>query len=72
MKKNDLIYLEHIYQNLLKIKLYISNVEFDSFKLDEQKQDAVIWKIEVVGEATKKINPELKAKYTNIPWKELF
>lgn len=71
MKKNDLIYLEHIFQNLTKIKDYTLNVNFESFKLDEQKQDAVIRKIEVVGEASKKVSKFTKEKYSNIPWKAI-
>ena len=36
-----------------------------------EKQDAVIRRIEVIGEAVKNIPAELKEKYPDIPWKRI-
>jgi len=56
MKKDDLIYLDHILGSFSKVVLYIDNVRYEAFLADEEKQDAVIRKIEVAGEATKRLS----------------
>ena len=62
MKKDNLIYLDHILTSLQRALDYTESVSFDEFIADEEKQDAVIRKIEVAGEATKKISPDLREK----------
>lgn len=31
-------------------------------------QDAVVRQFEVIGEATKKVSPELRERYSSVPW----
>jgi uncharacterized protein with HEPN domain len=35
------------------------------------RQDAAIRQIEVIGEAVKKLSPELKERHPEIPWKDV-
>lgn len=67
MKKSDLIYLDHIFQSLTKAIEYLNDVDYDDFLIDEEKQDAVIRKIEVSGEATKRISMELRESFNHVP-----
>ncbi len=71
MKKNDLVYVDHILNSLGKIKRYISGLSKDEFLKDTKTQDAVIRKFEIVGEATKRISPDFKKKHDGIPWKDM-
>ncbi len=71
MQKDDSIYLEHILQAIQKIEDYTNGVDYLDFIKNEEKQDAVIRKIEIIGEASKKINKELKEKYSSIPWRAI-
>lgn len=71
MKKEDLIYLDHILNGIEKISEYMKDVQFAAFIKDEEKQDAVIRKIEVIGEATKKLSKELKETYPDVPWRAI-
>ena len=34
-------------------------------------QDAVIRNFEVIGEATKRLSPEFRAKYSEVPWRRI-
>jgi len=43
----------------------------EEFLASREKQDAVIRRIEVIGEAVKNIPAELKEKYPDIPWKRI-
>lgn len=38
---------------------------------DEIRQDAVIRKLEVVGEATKRVENQLRDRYSEVPWRAM-
>ncbi len=44
---------------------------FDDFVKDERLTKAICRSLEIIGEASSKIHPDLKAKYSHIPWREL-
>lgn len=71
MKKDDRIYLDHILDSFLKIVQYLEGVEYEVFMADEEKQDAIMRKIEVAGEATKRLSHDLREKYHPIPWRAI-
>jgi uncharacterized protein with HEPN domain len=71
MHKDDSIYIEHIFNCLERILLYIKNIQEESFSEDYKTQDAVIRQLEIIGEAAKKISDIFKDKYPDIPWKDL-
>lgn len=71
MQKSDLLYLDHIIQSLSKVTEYTKDVKFESFLKDEEKQDAIIRKFEVTGEATKRLSQELRGRYDHIPWRAI-
>lgn len=71
MKKNDLIYLDHILQSLAKVVEYTKNVAYDRFLADEEKQDAIIRKIEIAGEAAKRLSQESRKWFSFVPWRAI-
>ena len=71
MKKDDYVYIEHILESFTKIVQYLESVSYEAYLADEEKQDAIIRKIEVAGEATKHLSPEFREKYSNIPWRAI-
>jgi uncharacterized protein with HEPN domain len=58
MGKDDRIYLDHILVSFSKIFQYLEDVGYEAFLADEEKQDAIIRKIEVAGEATKRLSTD--------------
>lgn len=71
MKKDPIIYIEHISNCILKIKTYTNGINEENFLSNELIQDAVIRNFEIIGEATKKIDDEFRARYTEIEWKKI-
>lgn len=71
MKKDDQLYLDHITKSFSKIIEYLKNTDYEAFLADEEKQDAIIRKIEVAGEAAKRLSLELREKHTQIPWRAM-
>jgi hypothetical protein len=69
--KEDKAYIQHIYEAVCDIERFIENTNFESFLKNKEKQYAVIRAIEIIGEASKNISKELKAKYGKIPWKKI-
>ena len=70
-KKDYLVYLEDILDAIKKGTEFISEISFEKFEKDEKTQYALIRAIEIIGEASKKIPNEIKAEYSEIPWREI-
>ena len=71
MKRNALIYIEDILDSIRKIESYTENVFESEFYNDTEKQDAVIRRLEIIGEAVKNIPQEIKDNYPDIPWRKI-
>jgi len=68
MKKDYLIFISHILDSIGKIEDFTKGVSEDKFSKNVQMQDAVIRRIEVIGEAVKNIPESFRSKYPNVPW----
>lgn len=71
MKKDPKIFIEHILESIARIEEYTKEITKNEFLKSRQIQDAVIRRIEIIGEAAKNIPDETKKKYPNIPWKKI-
>jgi uncharacterized protein with HEPN domain len=71
MKKNPIIYIEHIDASIAKIKEYIEGINEADFLANSLIQDAVIRNLEIIGEATKKLNEDFREKYAEVEWKKI-
>jgi len=67
MHKNDLIYIDHIMESIIKIKNYCSGIDYQKFEKDIMLQDAVIRNIEIIGEASKKLSKQFRETNDHIP-----
>jgi len=54
MKKDPKIFIEHILESIARIEEYTKEITKDEFLSSSKIQDAVIRRIEVIGEAAKK------------------
>ena len=49
----------------------MNNVSYERYLDDEEKQDAIIRKIEIAGEAAKRLSAELREAHDHIPWRAI-
>ena len=66
-----MIVLQHISDAISKVEEYIKGLDEQTFKEHSLVQDGVIRQIEIIGEATKHLSPDLQNKYPTIPWKDI-
>ena len=71
MKKDPIIYIEHISACISRIKEYTAGIDEDGFIKNNLIQDAVIRNFEIIGEATKMLNDDFRLKYAEIEWKKI-
>ncbi len=70
MSRDD-TYLVDILESA-KIALdYVAGKTWDQFYEDMQCQDAVLRRIEIIGEAARHISPQFQNKHPQIPWRDL-
>ena len=69
----DLVdYLQHIKQAIGRIQRYLADIDHTAFLANEEKQDAVIRNLEIIGEAAGSIQrhfPDFAAKFPDFPIK---
>ncbi|HBC72766.1 hypothetical protein A2379_04635 [Candidatus Amesbacteria bacterium RIFOXYB1_FULL_47_13] len=71
MKKDPKILITHILQSIESVEKYSKGLEKERFMIDEEKQDAIIRKLEVIGEAVANLEDKFKQDYPNIPWQDI-
>lgn len=71
MKKDSMIFVEHIIDSIKNIEAFMKKVSRESFLKNKEKQSAVIRQIEIIGEAVKNLPSEFKDKHPNVPWKDI-
>ena len=68
--KNALLYVSNIQECIEAIESYTLDGK-EIFMQTRMIQDAVISNFEVIGEATKRLSPEFRAKYPEVPWRRI-
>ena len=68
MRKDD-AYLEDILEAAKAIRRFTNGVSLDGFKANEEKHEAVNRKFEIIGEAARRLSPEARNLFPEIPWK---
>jgi len=70
-KRDEIVFLEDILDCINKITEYIEGISEIEFEENIEKQDAVIRRIEIIGEAVKSISFQTREEYPEIPWREM-
>jgi uncharacterized protein with HEPN domain len=67
----DEAYLLDILLAARKVMKYAQGVDFERFEQDEILQDAIMRRIQIIGEAARKVSTEFKEGHPEISWHEI-
>ena len=69
--KDFRIHLKYILEAMQILQTYTEGVSLDTFLTSVQLQDAVIRRLEILGEGAKKMPPDFRQEYPSIPWRKM-
>src|SRR5208283_2663603 len=69
--KNDKVYLKHILDAISDIEKIMIGVTEEEFFTNREKHYAVLRALEIIGEASKNLSAERKAKSSGTDWKNI-
>ncbi len=62
-------FLRHILHSIEMIENYIAGKTFQDFADDSEMQDAVMRRLEIIGEATRNVPESVVKEHKNVEWK---
>ena len=71
MTKDVRIYLNDITESIEHIEAYTKNTTKKEFSKNAQLQDAVIRRLEIIGEAVKNVPQDFRDLHPDIQWKKI-
>jgi uncharacterized protein with HEPN domain len=71
MKKDDSVYLRHILDAIRLIRDYLQDVSSEQFRNSLFHQDAVVRRLQIIGEAARSVSPECRQAHPEVPWNEI-
>ncbi|HMH23670.1 MAG TPA: DUF86 domain-containing protein [Puia sp.] len=71
MRPSQVEFLQHILQECLYLLKESHETSFEDFVDNERLTRAVCRSLEIIGEASSKIHPDLKTKYPSVSWREM-
>ena len=63
--------LRDILDSAKAIQQYMAGVTHEQFLADTEKQDAVLRRFEIIGEAASRLSPEPQALFPNLPFRAM-
>lgn len=71
MRKDPTILITHILNSIASLEKYSRGLKKDDFLNNEEKQDAIIRKLEIIGEAVTNLEHDFRDRYQYIPWQDI-
>lgn len=67
----DYTRLKHIIDAIEEIEKYLLHADFKEFLQNSMMRFACIKQLEIIGEASNRLSPRLKLKFTDIEWAQI-
>lgn len=71
MRKEPLIFIQHIQECIYLIEEYTKGFTKEKFKRNIATQDSVIRRLEIIGEALTNIPSDFRKKYPEVSWRHI-
>lgn len=71
MKKNPLVFLTHILESIKWIEKDTAGFSEQEFDTNVPIQDAVVRRLEIIGEAVRNLPEDFKDEHATIPWQDI-
>ncbi|MBI4318994.1 MAG: DUF86 domain-containing protein [Chloroflexi bacterium] len=71
MKRDVRLYLDDILECVEKIQEYTKGINEEQFARNTLMQDAVLRRLEIIGEAVKHIPKQMRDRHPEIPWQDV-
>lgn len=71
MKRDPVVYLRDILDSIVQCQTYVKAVNKRTFMNDAQKQDAVVRRLEIIGEAATRVPAPLRSQIPNVEWRKI-
>jgi uncharacterized protein with HEPN domain len=70
-KRKPDVYLQDILVSIEYIQQFLEGVSEEKFYENVEKQDAVLRRLEIIGEAVKHLPDEIRENHPGIPWRQI-
>jgi uncharacterized protein with HEPN domain len=70
-KRKPDVYLQDIFESINYIQRFLEGVSEDEFYKNIEKQDAVLRRLEIIGEAVKHLPDEIRNDHPDVPWRQI-
>jgi uncharacterized protein with HEPN domain len=71
ISKKDRDYLNNILYSIEMIYKYSDGISKQDFYESQEKQDLIVHRLEIIGEAAKRLSDEVINNYPRVPWREI-
>jgi len=71
MKKDPLVFVEHILQQINDVKEFAKGLSRENLEKDIKTQKAIVRSIEIMGEAVRNLSKKFREEHPEVEWKKM-
>jgi len=71
MRKDPDVFIRHIVESIERVEAYTKGLSRGAFLASPQAQDAVMRRLEIIGEAVKNLPKDFTEAHVDVPWQDI-